>query len=80
MIIVPPSFRRLGLWESLEAYAARNGRSVEFMRPFWRHAGLRRLGADCHPAACTLGTARVAPGVRVPTKPVPQGLGGIDEI
>lgn len=59
---------RLGLRESLEAYAARVGMRVHDARPFWRAESLRLLNVT---PACApdhrAGLCACAPGVAVPT-------------
>lgn len=59
---------RLGLSESLEAYAKRNGVTRERARPWWRAYGAIALGSlrvalqDCH------GICRVAINFSCPTR------------
>lgn len=68
------SYRRKGLSESLEEYAARLHLSVSDARPMWRAMGLRQLGLlntnDLGMIASNCHSFRIAPGLAVPTKPV----------
>ena len=69
---------RLGLDESLEAYAKRTGRTVDEARYLWRLESLRALRIDTPDpehdgrwyATVTAGLCRIAPGVAVPTNAV----------
>lgn len=72
------SFRRAGLSESLESYAARHGMHPHEARPYWRAEGLLLLGVA--PTPLTLArvsftlrcqyVCAIAPGVAVLTRPL----------
>jgi hypothetical protein len=67
---------RLGLDESLEAYAKRHGLSVDAARVGWRLDALHLLHvadyADAYErvARAWRGVCRIAPGVAIPTRAV----------
>jgi hypothetical protein len=62
--------KRLGLDESLEAYAARIGISSDKARPFWRVEALVLLHLYPEEWDVVSGLCRIAPGVAVPTASV----------